>query len=164
MRRPITLTRLFLICSLGLLVAGCSLLPRGHWHDMNVIASSEYCGTPSEASNVEYFATPSEFATWINERNLDAFDANMAADHGVIVAEMGQRATAGYDIRLLPDDTTLENQTLTIAMEWTAPGLNAKVSQALNSRCVVFDPPAGDYDRVELVDQLGNRRGTIAID
>lgn len=145
------------------LIAGCALLPRGHWHDMHVIATSDYCGTPSQASNVDYFPTPSDFGTWIDERNLTAFKPDMASNNGVIVAEMGQRASSGYNIKLLPDRTHIKNNTLVIAMKWTAPGLNANVSNALNSRCIAFKPPKGDYDRVKLVDQLGNKRGEAKV-
>ncbi|WP_162622694.1 protease complex subunit PrcB family protein [Salinisphaera orenii] len=154
--------RLLIVLACIIPLSACALLPRSHWRDMDVIASSDYCGTPSEASGVKYFAKPSTFSTWINERNLSAFDPDMAAKNGVIVAEMGQRATDGYDIQLLPKKTRIENKTLVVAMKWTAPGLNAKVSQALNSRCIAFNPPKGDYDRIKLVDQLGDKRGETA--
>ncbi|GEM_PF-1034049 len=153
------LTGLFVVVLMG----GCALLPRGHWHDMHVIASTDYCGTPSQASSVDYFATPSAFGKWIAQRNLSAFKPDMANGNGVIVAEMGQRASSGYNIKLLPDHTHIKNNTLTIAMKWTAPGLNAHVSDALNSRCIAFSPPKGDYNRVKLVDQLGNKRGEAKV-
>lgn len=160
---PISLIPRGTVVCLLVLLAGCAVWPNNHWQDMNVIATSDYCGTPSPASTVKYFPTEKAFGTWIRQRNLDAFDEEMAAGDGVIVAEMGQRATSGYDIDLLPEKTHIEGDTLVIAMEWTAPGLNATVSQALNSQCVVFDPPKGDYNRIKLVDQAGDQRGMASV-
>ena len=49
-------------------------------------------------------------------------------------------------------------------MTWNAPRLDAAVSQALTSPCVAVKPPKGDFDRVEVRDQLDNLRGEVRTD
>lgn len=143
-------------------LAGCSFIgftPGG----ANVIDSAVYCGTTSQMSAVHYFATESQLASWIAYRGIRGFDADAAANGGVIVVEMGQRMTGGYGMDVLPDATHIEDNTLYLGIAWTAPPEYAAISQAMTSPCMVIEPPPGDYDRVVVVDQLDNKRGTAEI-
>lgn len=130
----------------------------------NVVDSAAYCGTTSQQAAVHYFATESALARWIDYRGIDEFGAGGAANGGAIVVEMGQRMTGGYKMKMLPDSTKVDNDTLYLGIAWEAPPEYAAISQAMTSPCVVIAPPAGDYDRVVVVDQLDNVRGTAVVD
>lgn len=153
--------RIGLLLLASLAVAGCSVLPIGRSASgVSVAGKSTYCGTPSQASDVHYFADPDDFQSWIDYRNIKGFNADMAR-HGVLVVEMGQRPTGGYDIKLDGDKTGIDNGVLDITMHWHAPRLDAAVGQALISECVALRLPQGQYHTVQVRDQLGNVRGTI---
>lgn len=158
----IAVVRMTVVCLSMAALAGCSFMgftPGA----ANVVDSSAYCGTTSQQSAVHYFATRADLARWIDYRGIRAFDADAAADGGVIVVEMGQRMTGGYEMELLPDVTHIEGDTLVLGVAWTAPPHYAAISQALTAPCIVVEPPQGDYDHVVVVDQLGNTRGAADI-
>lgn len=150
------------ICLGAATLAGCSFMGLNPGA-ANVVDRGVYCGTTSQQSAVHYFATQAELARWIDYRGIRAFDADAAADGGVIVVEMGQRMTGGYDMELMPDVTHIEGNTLYLGVRWTAPPHYAAISQALTAPCMVVEPPQGHYDRVVVIDQLGNVRGTAKI-
>lgn len=143
-------------------LAGCSFIGI-HPGGANVVDSAVYCGTTSQQSAVHYFAAEAELARWIDYRGIREFDADPAADGGVIVVEMGQRMTGGYEMELLPDSTHIDDDTLYLGVAWTAPPHYAAISQALTAPCMVVEPPDGQYSRVVVVDQLGNTRGTAQV-
>ncbi|WP_185015663.1 protease complex subunit PrcB family protein [Salinisphaera orenii] len=154
-----------LLCGVALtLLAACSLNPFQRGDSLRVLEESRYCGTPSQDSDAVFFGDSARFGDWIAYRSIEEFDADLAADRGVLVVEMGQRPTGGYGIDLDRDKTAIEDDTLTIGMTWSAPRLDAAVSQALVAPCVVLRLPQGDYTDVRVVDQLGDVRGTATID
>jgi len=128
----------------------------------NVIAGDMYCGTTSLQSDVHYFANASDLERWTEYRGIRGFDGR-PAEGGAIVVEMGQRMTSGYTIEPLPEDTHIDNDTLYLAVEWTAPEEYAAINQAMTAPCIVVAPPEGEYSHIVLVDQLGNTRGTAEI-
>ncbi|AWN17528.1 hypothetical protein SALB1_3334 [Salinisphaera sp. LB1] len=127
-----------------------------------MVGKSTYCGTPSQASEVHYFADPDAFQNWIDYRNVNGFNPKMARN-GVLIVEMGQRPTGGYDIQLDGKKTGIKNNVLTIGMDWHAPRLDAAVSQAMITPCVALHLPQGQYNKVKVVDQLGNLRGSADV-
>ncbi|MGB7755391.1 MAG: protease complex subunit PrcB family protein [Salinisphaera sp.] len=155
--------RLGLLVIASVTIAGCSALHLGgNASGVSVVGKSTYCGTPSQASEVHYFADPDAFQNWIGYRNVSGFSPKMARN-GVLIVEMGQRPTGGYDIRLNGKKTGIKNNILTIGMDWHAPRLDAAVSQAMISQCVALHLPQGQYQKVRVVDQLGNLRGSVNI-
>ncbi|WP_353108420.1 protease complex subunit PrcB family protein [Salinisphaera dokdonensis] len=144
-------------------LAACAMGPGRGGPQAKVIGESQYCGTASQDSNVLYFADASAFGDWIDYRGINEFDADMASGNGLVVIEMGQRPTGGYNVQLDKSRTAIENGTLTIGMEWNAPRLDAAVSQALIASCVAVRPPQGDYDTVRVIDQLGKARGETRV-
>lgn len=162
---PNLATRLLLrlgLCAGAVALAGCSFVGFNP-HGANVVDSAAYCGTTSQKAAVHYFATQAQLARWIDYRGIDGFDAGAAASGGVIVVEMGQRMTGGYTMETLPEATRIEGNTLYLGIAWLAPPEYAAISQAMTSPCMVITPPPGDYDRVVVVDQLDNVRGSAPI-
>lgn len=155
MMRPVL--SLFAVAAL----AGCSLLHLGSSaHGVSVVGKTEYCGTPSQASEVHYFSDPDAFGNWINYRDVNGFNAGMAKN-GILVVGMGQRPTGGYHLRLEGKHTGIKNGVLNITFDWHAPRLDAAVSQALTSECLAVKLPKGSYKTVKVRDQLGNVRGVV---
>lgn len=144
-------------------IAGCSLLRfGGNASGVTEVGYSLYCGTPSQDSEVHFFPDPNAFKSWIDYRNITQFDRDMA-EGGALVVELGQRPTGGYTISLNGDKTGIHGDTLQVGIDWYAPRLDAAVSQAMTSECLVFSLPPGSYDRVKVVDQLGNSRGEVKV-
>jgi len=146
------------------LLAACSLSPTRKGQDARIVDESQYCGTSSQNSEVHYFADRDTFDDWLKYRSIKTFDPALARNGGVIIVDMGQRPTGGYNLKLNRDKSTIKNGTLTLNMTWNAPRLDAAVSQALIAQCVAIKPPTGEYNRVEVVDQLGNPRGQASLD
>lgn len=158
-----SLMRLGLLLIASVAIAGCSTLHLGRSASgVSVVGKSTYCGTPSQASEVHYFSDPDAFQNWIDYRNVNGFNEKMARN-GVLIVEMGQRPTGGYDIRLDSKKTGIKNNVLTISMNWHAPRLDAAVSQAMITPCVALHLPQGQYNKVKVVDQLGNLRGSADV-
>jgi hypothetical protein len=155
--------RFFPLIVISALASGCSLVHWGGGQGLDVVGQTEYCGTPSQASAAHYFANPGAFASWIDYRDITDLKPSMAAHGGVIVVEMGQRPTGGYQITLNRKKTNIHNGTLKISMDLSAPRLDAAVSQALIAECVALRPPKGDYSQVRVVDQLDHVRGTAQV-
>lgn len=154
--------RLLLLSLLLPILAACAAGP-GRGVQAQVVGESQYCGTASQDSSVRYFPDADAFGNWIDYRNTHDFNAGMAQGNGVVVVEMGQRPTGGYNIRLDNNETTIEDNTLTLGMTWNAPRLDAAVSQALIASCVAIRPPQGEYDTIRVVDQLGDLRGQARV-
>ena len=153
--------RLLLLSLLLPILAACALGPGRGGAKARVVGESQYCGTASQDSNVLYFPDAATFGDWIDYRGINEFEPDMAKRNGVVVVEMGQRPTGGYNIRLDNDKTAIEGNTLTLGMAWNAPRLDAAVSQALIASCVAIRPPQGSYKTVRVVDQLGKSRGQV---
>lgn len=155
--------RLGLLLISSVTIAGCSALHLGsNAAGVSVVGKNTYCGTPSQASEVHYFATPDAFENWIDYRSISGFNRKMARD-GVLVVEMGQRPTGGYSLKLQGKNTGVNDGVLTVAMDWHAPRLDAAVSQAMITECVALHLPQGRYNKVRVIDQLGNQRGVLHV-
>lgn len=158
-----TLIRLAAVAIFGMAATGCSVLHlSGNSAGVRVVGKQTYCGTPSQASAVHYFATKAEFENWATYRDIDGWSENVPP-RGLVVVEMGQRPTGGYALKLDNDDTFIKNNRLQIAMNWDAPRLDSAVSQAMTTQCVAIALPNGEYQTVEIVDQIGNSRGQLSV-
>ncbi|WP_158583495.1 protease complex subunit PrcB family protein [Salinisphaera sp. Q1T1-3] len=153
--------RVFLAVAFMAMLSGCATFGLGgNSAGVKVVGKQTYCGTPSQASDVHYFATDEAFQNWVSYRDIGSWHENVPP-RGLVVVEMGQRPTGGYALELDDKKTRVNDGTLQIAMDWHAPRLDAAVSQAMTTQCVALALPAGDYDNVTIVDQLGNSRGTV---
>jgi len=157
------MNRLLLLTLLLPVMAACAMGPSRGGVQAKVLGESQYCGTASQDSGALYFADADEFGDWINYRGVNDFNPQMANGNGIVVVEMGQRPTGGYNIKLDNASTAIKGDTLTIGMKWNAPRLHAAVSQALIASCVAIRPPQGEYNRIRVVDQLSNLRGQASV-
>lgn len=157
------MTRYLVAAAMVALLAGCSTLHLGGGGPpgLKIVGNSTYCGTASQASEVHYFATPDAYQNWIDYRNVNGLDAEGAKKRGVVVVEMGQRPTGGYKLKLNRGKTKIQDNTLTLAMDWHAPRLDAAVSQAMITQCLAIRPPRGSYNEIRVVDQIDNSRGVV---
>ena len=146
-----------------LIISGCSLLPDRSGPNVNIVQSSDYCGTKTPDAAVHYFASPDPLANWIAERDIRELRAAAASLTGVLVVELGQRPSAGYSLEVIDGASRIEGDTLYMAMRWNSPELDAHVSQQLLSPCMIIPRPKGEYKQVVLVDQRGEQRGQVAV-
>ena len=145
-------------------LSACSVLGVGaNTAGVKIVGKQQYCGTPSQSSEIHYFASQAAFDNWVQYRDVGDWQETVSSP-GLVVVEMGQRPTGGYKLHLDPNQTGLEDDVLKIGFDWRAPRLDAAVSQALTSQCVAVALPTGTYKKVEVLDQLGNKRGSFSVE
>ena len=145
------------------MLTACSTLGfGGNKAGVRIVGKQTYCGSASQASEVHYFSTQAGFDNWVNFRDLGNWHESVKAP-GLMIVEMGQRPTGGYKLTLDNEQTRIEDGVLSIGFDWAAPRLDAAVSQAMTTQCVAVALPKGNYTRVHVKDQLGNSRGTFAV-
>ncbi len=154
--------QLFVIAAC-LMSSACALWPDRGGQGVNIVQSSDYCGTVTPDAELHYFAFPEPLADWIARRDIHELRAGAASLIGVLVVEMGQRPSAGYSLEVIDGASRVENNTLFLAMRWNSPDLGAHVSQVLLSPCKVIPRPKGEYERVVLIDQRGEQRAEVAL-
>ena len=157
--------RLLIAAAFAATLTACSTLHLGAGGPpgLKIVGKSVYCGTPSQSSEVHYFADPDSYQNWIDYRNIDDLNAKAARERGVVIVEMGQRPTGGYTLKLDRKKTKIDGNSLNLVMNWHAPRLDAAVSQAMTTQCVAVRPPTGGYSRIHVLDQIGNTRGELDI-
>ena len=130
-----------------------------------IVDKALYCGTPSQESEVQYFPDKNAYQNWIDYRQIDGFNAADARQRGILVFEMGQRQTSGFKIKLDPAQTGISksHDTLIVRVDTIAPRQDAAVGQAMTTPCVAIRPAAGSYERIKVVDRLGNTRGIVNV-
>ena len=153
---------IFSVAMLSLLGA-CALLPGRSEPLATVVQSSQYCGTDTPDAELHYFTAPQPFSAWISQRDIRDLRGGAASLTGVLVVEMGQRPSEGYNFEIIPQSTRVENNTLVLAMQWNGPGIDDHVAQVIISPCVVIPRPKGEYDEVVLVDQRGEQRAQLTL-
>lgn len=159
------MTRLLIAAALAATLTACTALHLGAGGPpgLKIVGKSVYCGTPSQSSEVHYFADQGSYQNWIDYRNIDDLNAKAARERGVVIVEMGQRPTGGYTLKLNRKKTKIDGDTLDLVMNWHAPRLDAAVSQAMTTQCVAVRPPEGHYSRIQVLDQIGNSRGDFDV-
>ncbi len=135
----------------------------GNKAGVRIVGKQKYCGSASQASEVHYFASQAGFDNWVNFRDLGNWHETVRKP-GLLVVEMGQRPTGGYKLVLDNEQTKIKGNVLTVGFDWQAPRLDAAVSQAMTSQCVAIALPDRAYDKVQVLDQLGNPRGSFSIE
>ena len=154
---------LFALGTCALALTACTTLGfGGNNAGVRIVGKQKYCGSASQASEVHYFATQASFDNWVDFRDLSNWHETVRKP-GLMIVEMGQRPTGGYKLKLDNKTTRIEDDVLIVGFEWGAPRLDAAVSQAMTTQCVAVALPKGQYSTVDVQDQLGNSRGSFAV-
>jgi hypothetical protein len=155
------------------LVAGLALLPacatqhppagtgaatHGDEVVVELVFNSGLCGGAArEAALTRLDATAlADFVARLASRGA-SFDAGALDPQRdtLLLAEMGQKPTAGYGLQLAEMPARLVGTTLEIPFRWSEPAPGAITAQVLTSPCVLLRVDADDARSVRIVDEQG---------
>jgi hypothetical protein len=159
---------------LGLVLFGCHLPAGSRSSDPALEVRPLHRGTTCGGS------TASPQATWIAERDhfrevyrrlkraVIAADAERvpAVDfsrEALVLVEMGRKPTGGYLLELKSTKARVLDDSAQVELVWGVPAPGAMVTQVLTSPCILIALPRnGSYSRVQILDQNGRVRLTVA--
>lgn len=152
-----------------MLMAGCSSLPipglnrlPGADDDVEVseIRRLASCAGQGDAAAITLLADEAAVRGWQSTRGVDLIAAppGGALPPGPFaVVEHGLRNTGGYGL-LISSRAYQDGRNLRLTASFLSPHTGEVRSEALSNPCVLVKLPAGNYDRVSLVDPSGKRR------
>jgi PrcB C-terminal len=161
---------------LGLVLCGCHLSGGSRSSDPALEVRLQQSGTTCGGSA----ASPQ--ATWIADRDhfqevyrrlKGAVIGGDAAGvptvdfsrEALVLIEMGRKTTGGYFLRLKSTKARVLDDTAQVELEWREPSPGDLVTQVLTSPCILIAlPKDGSYSRVQILDQNGRVRLTLAAD
>jgi hypothetical protein len=135
------------------------------------LSASMQCGTTSREPYVRWFGTAEEYREAITAKDKLTMSGTAPAEdppidfgeRGVLEVAMGQRPTAGYGLELASDEVRPENGIGVVRVNWTEPKEDAAVAQVVTSPCIRLAVRKEGLREVEVVDQAGRVRGTVAV-
>lgn len=77
---------------------------------------------------------------------------------GVLLIEMGQRPTTGYQLVIEKDPVLVINSIVDVKTSWIEPATASIQAQVITSPCVLIKFPSGDYARFRVLDQNNQLR------
>lgn len=77
---------------------------------------------------------------------------------GVLLIEMGQRPTTGYQLITEKDPVWVINGIVDVKTSWIEPATGSIQAQVITSPCVLIKFPSGDYARIRVLDQNNQLR------
>jgi hypothetical protein len=85
------------------------------------------------------------------------------SSEALVLVEMGRKTTGGYFLKLKSTKARVLDDTAQVELEWREPSPGAIVTQVLTSPCILIALPRnGSYSRVQILDQNGRVRLTVA--
>lgn len=138
--------------------------------DAQVLRASAQCGTATREGSARWLASDEEYRAAlaaVDRRRLSGVQREPAAvdfaTHGVLLVEMGQRATAGYALDLASADVRRDGDGGTVRVNWNEPPEDAMVAQVLTSPCLFVAVKKDQLRSLKVVDQAGRTRETVKL-
>lgn len=83
--------------------------------------------------------------------------------YGVLLVLMGKRPTSGYALALPERDAArIADGVARVTLEWRRPAPDALTAQVLTSPCAMVRLPRAGIERIEVYDQSGDQRLSVA--
>ncbi|MCG7981592.1 MAG: protease complex subunit PrcB family protein [Candidatus Thiodiazotropha lotti] len=82
-------------------------------------------------------------------------------DSWLVRVDMGQQPSGGYGLKLLSDKLAIEEQTATLALQWSKPEPGMAQVQMITFPCLYLKIAKGDYTRLAVVDEEGNLKHSL---
>lgn len=117
------------------------------------------CGTVGTKPRLQLLADAGAVRLWERSHGLRLNTGFLDAGRYALV-EMGRHSTGGYGIAV-SSKARRSGNTLALIATFSSPAPDAMVTQMLTSPCVLVRLPAGDYTRLELLDQDGQMRAEL---
>ncbi len=121
------------------------------------------CGSTTETVLLTLFDGPTAYAQWEAQRGAQLYgDAVLPAGQYLLV-EMGRRGFAGFGMAV-SSVARRKGDTLVLRATFIEPGPGAEPGGEAVSPCALIRLPDMAIDRVELVDEQGDRRATLKLE
>lgn len=138
--------------------------------EAHVLRASAQCGTQTRHGSARWLATDEEYRAAlaaVGRARLPGMEREPAAvdfaTHGVLLVEMGQRATAGYALDLANEHLERDGDGGTVRVNWNEPPEDAMVAQVLTSPCLFVAVKKDQLRSLKIVDQAGRTRETVKL-
>jgi len=153
------------LLALGFGLAGCATLSASGAQPLRAeqVYSAIQCGSDDKSARAAWIA---DQAAWrqLSAKLHPAPEVGVDFDReGLLLVEMGERATAGYGVDLAAPEVEVRAGTAWVRTRWTMPAPGTINAQVITSPCVVIKLPKGDFDAIRVVDQNDKQRARIAV-
>ena len=81
----------------------------------------------------------------------------------ILLVRMGQKPTAGYNIKLDPESCSISQETAYISLVWTEPDPGMVAAQVITNPFILLKISKGGYDAVKIVDQHDQTRFDLPV-
>jgi hypothetical protein len=81
----------------------------------------------------------------------------------VVWLYMGHKTSGGYGLRLASPEAIVSHGIAVITVHWREPSPGALVTQQLTSPCLVLKLPKGNYDKIEIKDEISRVRTRLVL-
>ncbi|MBI5056425.1 MAG: protease complex subunit PrcB family protein [Nitrospirae bacterium] len=164
--------RLFAVYLLALLLTGCFhhvMSSQGMTINASGIYSSSICNTFESAPAATLISDAEAYSRIygrlrkhiIGIENDKAPEVDFTAEN-ILLVEMGQRSTAGYEIRLAENTVSVSNAIADVKISWIEPREGHVTAQVITSPCVMIKLPKGNYSHVRISDR--NNKVRVELD
>ena len=136
------------------LVAGCNeeVKPSSAGYPVTTIYKNVECGRRSTASQATWIDDSAELESTLVRLNRNQLSAQTPPEvdfenYGVLLVELGQRPTAGYQLSLASPRMVMDkgDGVVTLAVQEPTGGM---VAQVITSPCILVSVPRADYRMV----------------
>lgn len=118
------------------------------------------CNSTGRESSLELFTDPAQITVWEQARGIRLTPTSGVLPPGVyLIAEMGERATAGYSLAV-SRQAAMKDDVLYLKASYLVPGNAGMAAQVVTSPCSLVLVPTRSYGRVLLVDQANKVRAS----
>ena len=84
--------------------------------------------------------------------------------HAMLLVSMGQQRTGGFSVKLAAEQMEVSNNRARIKVHWQTAKPGMMAIQMLTNPCLLLEVPRGNYELIDIVDQSGKTRQSIAVD
>lgn len=141
------------LAAVGLTVAACeeTVKPSSAGQTITPLYQGKNCGRSDKASQVSWIQNERELQSAFRNMRRTSLEAEPLPEvdfktHGLVLIELGQRPTAGYQMRLASQTMVMDKGDGLITFSVDKPA--GVAAQVITSPCLLVAVPRGDYKGV----------------
>jgi len=138
--------------------------------EITVLAASTQCGRSATSPAASWLDNPDALLDAYRHMTRQSIGADtfpaLPPDfdrYGVLLVNMGQQTSGGYQLRLLHPRIEYLASGATVRLEWLSPPPGARTSQVITSPCLLLAVPRGTYRSLAVTDQHGRTRAVAEL-
>ncbi len=154
-----TLILVFMVFSILVLIACSTSTKKTATDRVAQIYSSFHCGSQSRSAYIEWVSDPlmleRAFAKLSNQYSSTSVPSPNVdfSKQRVAIIHMGQKPTAGYNLRLISKVLKIREQTAELKLEWVEPQPGLMSAHIVTNPCAVVTLPVANYNGLTIIDR-----------